>query len=654
MSLLGIDVGGSFTDFYLWQNGGLQVHKRPSTPDNPAIAVLDGLREQGWRPDLIVHGSTVATNAVLERRGAKTAFVTTKGFRDLLAIGRQARPRLYDLEPKRPPPLAPRDRSFEVDERLDYTGAVLAELSIDEARRVAKAVVASGAEAVAVCLLFSFLNPAHERRLGEALREAGIDPALSSEVLPEPREYERASTTVLNAYVTPVMRRYLRDLERGVGAASRLQIMQSSGGAAAVEQVAALPVSTLLSGPAGGVAGAFAVAAAAGYPNAISFDMGGTSTDVALCPGRIPFTTEWSVNDLPVRVPSVDVHTVGAGGGSVAWLDAGGALRVGPESAGAAPGPACYSNGGPPTVTDAHVALGRLKSEWFLGGRFPLDAGAAERALAGLGAGTAVEAARGIIAVANASMERALRVVSVERGHDPRDFALVAFGGAGPLHACDLADALSIGRVAIPRYPGVLSAYGMVFADETHDVSLGLLQPVPRDDDGLAALETHLRALFAEQASRLTAELGAETVVEPALDLRYEGQAYELTIDWEASLAAAVEAFHALHQRRYGHADRRRPVEVVALRSRGRLRREEMAIPALAEAGADAAAARRGTTRAWLGGEVEAAVYDRDRLLAGNVIDGPAVVVQMDSTTLLPRGWRGVVDVAGNLVLERR
>lgn len=656
MALLGVDVGGTFTDFYYWTEQGLEVHKRPSSPADPAESVIAGIIEKGWRPSEVVHGSTVATNAVLERRGARTAFVTTRGFRSLLKIGRQDRPRLYDLEPRKPAPLVSRDLSFEVEERVGPAGEVLTPLDEGRLGELVRRLKAARAEAVAVCLLFSFLNPVHERRISSILRDAGFDVSASSDVLPELREYERASTTVLNAFVAPVVRRYLRALAAGLDelGAPLLRIIQSSGGVATAEQAAALPATTLLSGPAGGVAGAFAVAREAGFESVLTLDMGGTSTDVSLCPGHIPYTTEWSVSDLPVRLPSVDVHTVGAGGGSIGWLDEGGALRVGPRSAGAEPGPACFGRGGPATVTDAHLVLGRLAADWFLGGQFVVDRAAAGAALAALGP-DALEVARGILEVANAHMQRALRVVSVERGYDPRDFTLLAFGGAGPLHACDLAEGLSIGRVLVPRYPGVLSAFGMAFADMTRDVSAGMVSLLPADAQALAEVEAGLRGRLEGLRARLEAELGHRFEFEPALDLRYAGQGYELTVAWsEGSLASLLEAFHGQHFKRFGHADASRPVEVVAVRARGRIRRQAMKSPPLAEGGRDASAALIAKREVVFDREaVVTPVFARERLRAGNVVSGPALVTQMDTTTLVPRGWSGVVDRAGNLVMER-
>jgi N-methylhydantoinase A len=666
-SILGVDVGGTFTDFLLWRDRRLSIHKRPSTPDDPSRAVILGLEETGWRPAEVVHGSTVATNAVLERKGARTALVTTRGFRDVLAIGRQTRPRLYDLEPRRPPPIIPDDLRFEVDERLDFEGNVLRPLDPATVEEVLTQVAEAGAESLAVCLLFSFQNPVHEEMLAAAGRWRGLFVSASHEVLPEYREYERTSTTALNAYLAPVMGRYLSRLEGDLAArgVKHLRVMQSSGGSADVRTAAALAVRTVLSGPAGGVAGAFATAAQAGFHDVITFDMGGTSTDVCLCPGRIPTGNEAVVGDWPIRTPVVDVHTVGAGGGSIAAIDAGGALRVGPESAGAEPGPACYGRGDLPTVTDAHLLLGRLLADRFLGGRLPLSEKRARWAMAGLVGsfgGDALRAAESIVMVANANMERALRVISVQRGYDPRLFTLVAFGGAGPLHACDLADGLGIPRVLVPRYPGVLSAFGMAAADVSRDYSqafLATLTPDATDDD----LAGRLAAVYASLERRAKEEMPAqgrpiETLrLERAADLRYAGQSHELMVPFgKQTLSRLLSLFHALHKERYGYSDRDSPVEVVTLRLRVISPVDGPRLEPLPEGGADTGPARVGERNVAFsarGGAVETAVFDRERLLAGNVLRGPSLVLQVDSTTLVPPGWRGVVDAWGNLVLEK-
>ena len=489
-TVVGIDTGGTFTDFLLVDGGGLRVHKVPSTPGDPSRAIIQGLEEVGIggrdAAVVFVHGSTVATNALLERKGATTALVTTEGVEDLLEIGRQARPRLYDLTQQLQDPLVPRHLRFGARERICADGSVLTPLTRDQARRIAERVGASGAQAVAVSLLFSFLDPAHEGLLEEELSKLDPTPFLSvsSRVLPQYREYERTSTVAVNAYVGPLMSSYLGRLEEALGgqpkvvpkgkvAASRIRVMQSSGGSISARAASAQPVRTILSGPAGGVVGAFALASEAGCTDIITLDMGGTSTDVALCPGRIQETASASVGGVPVGVPMIDIHTVGAGGGSIARVDAGGALLVGPESSGADPGPACYGRGEEATVTDANLLLGRMDAGHFLGGRMGLEPERARAALgriaSAIGGVSPEEAAAGVIRVVNAAMERALRAISLERGFDPRRFTLVAFGGAGPQHACELAQELHIPRVLVPAFPGALSAYGVAIADVVKD-----------------------------------------------------------------------------------------------------------------------------------------------------------------------------------------
>ena len=663
-TILGVDVGGTFTDFLLWQDGELSIYKRPSTPDDPSRGVLAGLDEAAFSPDEVVHGSTVATNAVLERKGARTALITTKGFRDVLAIGRQTRPKLYDLEPRRPPPLIPDALRLEANERLDHHGNALQKLSQRDVDALLDRLVKGGVRSLAVCFLFSFLNPAHERMVLDAARKRGIACSASFEVLPEHREYERTSTTVLNAYVAPVIERYLSKLSSGLKSrkAGKLRIMQSNGGSARAEIAASLAVRTVLSGPAGGVAGAFQVAAGAGFDRIITFDMGGTSTDVCLCDGSIPLTSESMIDGMPLRIPTVDVHTVGAGGGSIARIDAGGALRVGPESAGADPGPACYgidseSTGAEPTVTDAHLVLGRLRADRFLGGRMELSIGAAERALRPIArayGGDLRQAAASVIRVADASMERALRVASVERGHDPRRFTLVAFGGAGPLHACQLAESLGIPRVLVPLFPGVLSAFGMAAAPITTDHVQALLAAV---EEG-AALERRLSRVLDGLESRARRELASQGYkqkvrISRSLDLRYAGQSYELTVPISSTKATTYSrAFHAAHKRRYGHSDTRRAVEVVSARVRAQAPGAPVRMQALPRRRAGMQAARIERVPVRFDRERQTWMYERERLRAGDRLRGPALVLQLDSTTVIPPGWQGRVDRIGNLVLE--
>ncbi len=628
---------------------------------------------------VISHGATVATNALLEHRGGRTALVTTAGFRDALVIGRQTRPALYRLSfPPRWTPI-PDDLRFEVSERVASDGSALIPLDAAEVERVLDQVVAAGAESLAVCLLFSFANPAHERLIGELARKRGLSVSLSSDILPEFREFERMSTTALNAYVSPLMAEYVDRLVVGLGERP-LWIMQSSGGILTADAARRQAVRTLLSGPAAGALGAFHVASQAGHPRIIGFDMGGTSTDASLIDGRVTRTSEGSVEGWPVRVPMIDIHTVGAGGGSVAWIDAGGALRVGPRSAGSNPGPACYGRGGESfTVTDANLLLGRLHADYFLGGRMKLDRAASEQAASPLarqlGLSTA-DHAEGVNRVADARMEQALRVISVERGADPRDFALLPFGGAGPIHACSLAEALRIPRVLIPLHPGVLSALGLALADFTVDYSRTVM--VRPDAANLDEAWATCRAAFAplEQAgldalasegfaverpdgfppSRSDAPVGS---LDRALDVRYKGQSFELTVPVangarERLLADALSAFHAAHETRYGYARPGAPVEIVNVRltARGIRPKPEFAPASLASTSVPAAAQVGETRMRCRSRWHNAPVYRRDRLQHGHELRGPALIVQEDATTVMLPGWNARVDAWLNLLAE--
>ena len=652
-TLLGVDVGGTFTDFLLWEDGAFRVHKRPSTPDDHGRAVLEGLdylrSESQAALDLLVHGTTVATNTVLQRRGARTALITTDGFRDLLTIGRQTRARIYDLEPESPAPLIPPELHFECPGRVRPDGTVEVDWSVEEARALLAAAEAAGAEAIAVSLLYCYVNPSVE----QAFREAGTDLflSLSSEVSPEYREVERTATTALNAYVGPIMSSYLTALGEGVRARSvgALHIVQSDGGAADVERAARFPVSTLLSGPAAGVHGAFQVAREAGFDRIIAFDMGGTSTDVALCDGGVPTRADVVVGDFPARTPVVDVHTVGAGGGSIARIDAGGALRVGPESAGADPGPACYGRGDAFTVTDAQAIPGRLGAHGRLAGSLSLDVDRARTAARTVsGAGDTPEAvSEAVLAVATANMERALRVVSVQRGYDPREFTLVPFGGAGPLHACALADALEMPRILVPALPGVLAALGAVQSDLTATRTRSVLCPLDEDHQPqvVAALQT-----VADEALGSLADARAD--VTHALDLRYRGQSYEITVHVASAFdpLAAIALFHAAHEQRFAHSDALAAVEVVNARAVARVP-SETPIP-VPPPGRGATPTAQSSVM--VGDETrEVDIYERADFAPGDRISGPALVVQMDTTTLVEPGWTATADALGNLVLER-
>ncbi|MDE2696926.1 MAG: hydantoinase/oxoprolinase family protein [Chloroflexota bacterium] len=655
-ALLGVDVGGTFTDFVLWRDGAVELHKRPSTPDDPSRAVLAGIDEMGVAPGLVVHGSTVATNTVIQRRGARTALVATEGMRDLLIIGRQTRPDIYDLEPVTPEPLVPAQRRLELSARLHPNGSVERPADEAEVRALVQAALEADAEALAVSLLYAYANAEHEQRFEALAAEAGLYVSLSSRVSPEYREVERTATTVLNAYVGPVMSAYLARLEAGLGerGAGTLRVVQSDGGSATPQRASALPVATLLSGPAAGVAGAFQIARQAGFDRVITFDMGGTSTDVALCDGALPARADIEVAGLPARTPAVDVHTVGAGGGSIARLDAGGALHVGPQSAGADPGPAAYGRGEDFTITDANLVLGRLPPAGLLGGAMALDTERSRRAasnVAGAFGGGIEQAAQAILDVAVANMERALRVVSVQRGFDPREFTLVAFGGAGPLHACALADAVDVPRVLVPMAPGVIAALGAAGSDLTATFARSVLLPL--DTSSTSALRDALAAAGREAAAQLDRP-GAEILW--ALDVRYLGQSYELTVDLDGietdeSFERAAADFHALHEARFAHRDDSAPLEVVNVRATARAATGATAPePTFAGEATDAV-----SVEAWFGGErLRTQLVDRASLRPGDLLDGPALVAQLDSTTVIAPGWAATVDGQGNLLLERR
>ncbi|MDT8304596.1 MAG: hydantoinase/oxoprolinase family protein [Anaerolineae bacterium] len=671
---IGVDTGGTFTDFVYLEDGELRIHKQLSTPEDPSRAVLAGLHwlDVGITTQ-VIHGSTVATNALLERRGARTALLTTAGFADVLAIGRQNRPDLYALVPQKPPPLVPAAWRFEVGERVTAQGEVLLPLQTGSLATIATRLAAEEIESVAVCLLFSYLRSEHEEAVRDYLLAAGLPAlehiSLSAEILPEYREYERMATTVINAYVAPRMGRYLQRLEAGL-APRPVRVMQSNGGVISAQRAAHEAARTVLSGPAGGVVGAQYVAAQAGYEDIISFDMGGTSTDVALCPGKLPLTGAAEIANLPLRVPALDIHTVGAGGGSLAYLDAGGALQVGPESAGADPGPVCYGiTGAAParslpvetgaplwvTTTDANLVLGRLLPDHFLGGEMALHSAPARQALAALARVTGAQdrwaAAWAVVQVANATMERAIRRISVERGYDPRAFTLVAFGGAGPLHACELAESLQIPRVLVPAVPGVLSALGMLVAAPARDYARTMLYRAGSGDDIDTWLESAFRPLVGQASTEMGAEGYQEWELRRSLDMRYVGQSHELTVAYQPG--TVTEAFHRAHRARYGYEQREAPVEVVTLRLQAVAAVVPPRLPRAEMGDSDPRAARSGQREVWFSsGPQTATLFLRDRLRAGNRFAGPAIVVQYDTTTVVPPGWQARVDGALNLVLE--
>lgn len=658
---LGIDIGGTFTDFVLFdaQAETLETFKLLSTPAAPEKAVLQGLAQVRHRlADFsLVHGSTVATNALLEGKGAPTALITTRGFRDVLAIGRQNRPEIYDFFSRRPEPLVPDDLRLEVDERVDHQGRVLTPLDPASLPLLVEALQQAGVTSVAVSLLFSFLHPDHEARIAAVLREAGFFVSPSSEILPEYREYERTSTTVINAYVSPVMDRYLARLEQEAGATD-FRVIQSNGGSIRAAQARREAVRCVLSGPAAGVVGAQFVAAQAGFERLLSFDMGGTSTDVSLCDGDIQVTTEAEIDGRPMRVPVIDIHTVGSGGGSIASVDSGGALRVGPQSAGADPGPICYGRGGTePTVTDANLILGRLPAAWFLDGQMELDVAAAEAALDHLAAAASLPsrpglspaqtAALGVIAVVNAHMERALRVISVQRGHDPRDFALVSFGGAGGLHAVDLARNLNIPTVLIPPHAAVLSAFGMLSADVIKDY----VQTVMLTGEPDVA---HLRDVFGEMEAQGRAAVQAEGVppaaitVQPLLDMRYQGQSFELLIPFGPNFEAD---FHAAHDHNYGFADPAMPLEIVNLRLRVVGALPKPTLPSVSPA-LQATEPESMLEVVLADGPAQVPLYRGASLAAEDSVVGPAIIVQPDTTIFLGPGDQARVDAQRNILVQ--
>jgi N-methylhydantoinase A/oxoprolinase/acetone carboxylase beta subunit len=631
---IGVDAGGTFTDFViLHDDGRLESFKLRSNPASPAAVILEGIHRAtaGARAE-VVHGSTVATNALLERKGARTAFITTDGFTDILFIGRQNRSQLYNLTPALRRPLIPPALCFGVKERTYFDGAIGSKPGAAELKRLKAKLRAAGVESVAICFLHSYQNPANEQSAAAALRSTlYISP--SHEVIPEYREYERASTTLINAYVGPLMDAYLAKLE-----AHNISIMQSNGGSITASEARRHAVRTILSGPAGGVVGATAVARAGGFARVLGFDMGGTSTDVSLSDGHPRISTEASIDGFPIRVPVLDIHTVGAGGGSLARVDEGGLLRVGPESAGAHPGPACYGKGERATVTDAHVVLGRIAADQFLGGQMHIDVGRAEAAVDEIARRIATDritAAEGILRVANANMERAIRVVSVERGHDPRDFALVGFGGCGGLHACEIAAELGIRTVIVPHLAGALSALGMLLADRVRDYSASALH--------CSDVELRFREL-----EKIARQDMPDSRLERSADVRYAGQSYELNVPWRPPDCAGP--FHKEHHKIYGYSDPGRAVEIVTIRVKAsircgtRFRLFEQA---------KACSTDEQTRKVRIGGKWRRApVYHRADF-STRPRSGPALIIDYGSTTLIPPGWGFMLDKVGNLIIRK-
>jgi len=641
---IGVDTGGTFTDFVFERDGRLTLFKLPSTPSDPSLAIRQGLdricAETGAQLDRleVVHGTTVGTNALLQRRGARIALVTTSRFEDVLVIGRQARPELYNLNAIKPPPLVEDELRLGVRERVVASGEVIEPLDESDLQNLLRKLERAGVEAVAISLLFSFLHPEHEERIASALGSLGVPLSISSRILPEYREYERTSTVVINAYLQPLMGRYLNRLST-----TKLRVMQSSGGSISAEVAAIEPVRTILSGPSGGVVGALRAAQSAGIKNVITFDMGGTSTDVALCDsGAIRTTNEATVAGLPVAVSVMDIHTVGAGGGSIARVDEGGSLRVGPESAGADPGPACYGRSLLPTVTDAHVVLGHFGGAGLLGGEFELDQDRARQAMTDLandlsrvsGKRCSINAAaEGVLAVANANMERALRHISVERGHDPRQFALLPFGGAGGLHAVELARALRIPTVIVPTAPGALSAVGVLVADVIKDQSRTVMFTYGAQETKKLA---HIFSQMEREAATVLRSEGfprSRQRHERSLAMRYRGQSFELEVrDTTGDLGAA---FHRVHRERYGYAQEESEIEIVSARLRSFGIVEKLAQRKI----------ETGRSRS------QGNIYRRQELRAGTKLKTPCIVTEYSATTLIDADSKARIDSFGNILI---
>ncbi len=679
---IGIDIGGTFTDFVIFnpENSEIDHFKLLSSPDNPAKTVLKGLERIIFgissQPAQIVHGSTVATNALLERKGPKTALITTSGFGDILQIGRQNRPELYNFSFTTLKPLIPAELRYEVTERVDSSGQILEEIDEKQLDALTQSLHKRKVESVAICLLFSFLNPNHEQIIARAIKKAGFSVSASCDVLPEYREYERASTTAVNAYVSPVLNRYLSQLEAALSPGQSLSVMQSNGGSINAYEARTNGVLCILSGPAGGVIGAQVIGRLANLTESapgkavdsnliqdktsktaqrmrlITFDMGGTSTDVSLIDGEPQITTDSLVGGYPIRIPILDIHTIGAGGGSIAYLDAGGALRVGPESAGADPGPACYGKGSLPTVTDANLVLGRLLPEAFLGGEMPLDANRAFKALSKLGKQmdmNAYQAAQGVIAIANAHMERALRVISVERGHDSRYFDLLAFGGAGGLHAADLARRLGIPRVIIPALASTLSAYGMLSTNIVKDYTQTIMLP---GDSTYQEIKMRLDPWVKRGQSEVEQQgiSPDQILIETYLDMRYHGQSYELSVSFSPHF---LEDYHTIHQNTYGYALKTAPVEIVNIRVRATGIIHPPQMKSYPYQDIDPSQAKLGNFKVILAGTQQSIPFYRlEQLMPGIQLDGPAILVRSDTTILIEENDYLQMDPFLNLVIH--
>ena len=651
-----IDTGGTFTDC-VWVDGGrVRMLKVFSTPADPSHAIVEALGKIGVPASLILlHGTTVGTNTLLQRKGARIALVTTEGFEDAVEIGRQARPKLYDFFFDRVEPLVGRDLRFGLEERCDSTGEILRSPTSAELQTLLARVEDERPEAIAICFLFSFANPQNEKLAEAALRPLGVPLSVSHQILPEFREYERMSTVAMNAYLQPVMERYLNNLHESTRkkTTASIFVMQSNGGITSLRSASQQPVRTVLSGPAGGVVGAAAMARRSGVDRIITFDMGGTSTDVALVDKEIRTGSQNEIAGLPIGVPLLDIHTVGAGGGSLARFDAAGALRVGPESAGADPGPICYGRGLQPTVTDANLVLGRLQPHRFLGGDFSLDLERTRRItsewLQQSGSTLTLEQfAAGVIRVANATMEKAIRVVSIERGYDPREFSLLAFGGAGGLHACELAQALGIPRVIVPALPGGLSAFGILVSDVVKDHSRTVLWRVTKSLPARKLVEEF--AAMRKKSERDFAAEGWKGKLHhsPSVDIRYRGQGYELNVPYSPQL---MDAFRRQHQRCYGYGYPGRELELVTLHLRSSLQSPQPSLSLDRQANAPRTSSENSLVF-FNGKKIRSQILSRDALVPGRSHRGPAIVTEYSATTVIPPTKRFLRDRSANLIIH--
>ena len=642
---IGIDTGGTFTDFVLLFGKTMIVHKVLSTPKDPSIAIKNGLIDllgKGLENLEIYHGTTVATNALLERKGSKTVLITTKGFEDVIEIGRQNREELYNVFVKKTKPLVDRRCRIGVDERIDYKGKIIQTIDKNEISKLIHKIKKTNPKSIAVCLLNSYINPKHEKTIEKALRKLSIPLTLSSSLISEFREYERTSTTVINSYLINKVKDYMVNLDKRIKG-SNISVLQSNGGLLTTSEASGEPARILLSGPSGGVIGGYKLGVKIGIEKIVTYDMGGTSTDVSLCDGSIKFTNSNKVGNLPVNIPMIDVHSIGAGGGSIAYIDSGDVLKVGPESAGSDPGPSCYGKGDLPTITDANVVLGRIKTDFFLGGSMKISVNRSKSALKILSKRLnteVLELAEGIIDIANSNMEKALRVISLERGYDPREFSLLAFGGAGGLHACDLAETLEMKNVIFPRNPGVISAMGMLVADYFKDYSKSVF--LNSNDQ----IYDRLNHMFNKLEKRATSDYKGQNIsFEYYMDARYKRQSHELIIPFSKSF---INTFHKEHKRKYGYSKKSNTVEIVNIRLRMIKKNPGIKLPRLSKEVSEIKTEK--VDLFYKNKYHKARIYERDNFYSGYKFRGPAVILEPTSTLFIPPKFNCHVDYYGNIL----